>query len=87
MRHKSEFRHESLQDAKSIKELLTSISKGFSKGRLEFSDEDGELVLQPSGLLDLKVTVSEDESRHRLEVKVSWQKDREERSGGSLKVK
>lgn len=87
MRHKSEFRHESLQDAKSIKELLNAISKGFGKGKLEFSDEEGELVLQPKGLLDVKVTVSEDESRHRLELKVSWNKTHQNRADNSLKVK
>lgn len=45
MQHKSEFRHESLQDGKSIQKLLEAISKGLGKGKLEFSDDEGELAL------------------------------------------
>lgn len=87
MQHKSEFRHESLQDGKSIQKLLEAISKGLGKGKLEFSDDEGELALQPNGLLDLKITVKEDETRHKLDIRVSWNKQNKNLSDSILKVK
>ena len=67
------FRHESLQDEKSIKDLLKSLTKGFADGRLSFSDEDGEIVMEPEGLLRLKLTASKEENRHRINLRISWQ--------------
>ena len=34
------FSHESMQDAKTIKTLLSALSKGFPKGELSLGDED-----------------------------------------------
>ena len=70
---KNSFRHESLQDAKTIQEILKAITKGLAKGKLSFSDEDGEIVMEPEGLLNLKVTANQDESRHRLNIRITWQ--------------
>ncbi len=67
------FRHESLQDGKSIRDLLESITEGLADGRLVFSDEDGEIVMEPKGLLHTKLTVSKEESRHRINLRVTWQ--------------
>jgi len=80
MQEKNSFRHESLQDAKTIAELLKSITKGISRGRMTFSDEDGEIVLEPEGLLNLKVTAEQEEMRHRVNIRITWQ-PREKRKG------
>lgn len=69
------FRHESLQNRKSIKNLLKSISKGLGEGRLCFTDEDGEIVMQPEGLLNLKLTASVEENRNRINLRITWQKE------------
>jgi len=70
---KNSFRHESLQDAGTIQDILKSLSKGIAKGKLTFSDEDGEIVMEPEGLLNLKVTASEEEGRHRVNIRITWQ--------------
>jgi len=70
---KNNFRHESLQDTKTIQEILKSITKGIAKGKLSFSDEDGEIVMEPEGLLNLKVTATQDELQHRLNIRITWQ--------------
>ncbi|MES9957427.1 MAG: amphi-Trp domain-containing protein [Sedimenticola sp.] len=70
---KNSFRHESLQDSKTIQEILKSITKGIAKGKLSFSDEDGEIVMEPEGLLNLKVTASQDEYRNRINLRITWQ--------------
>ena len=72
---KSSFRHESLQDGKSIQEFLKAITTGLAKGRLQFSDEDGELIMSPEGLLNMKLTATQDESRHIIDLRISWQVD------------
>ena len=70
---KKSFRHESLQDAKSISDILQSITKAIEKGKLVFSDEDDRIVMEPEGLLQLKVTASQEDSRQRINVRISWQ--------------
>lgn len=69
------FRHESLQDTKSIRRMLKALTDGFDKGALKFSDEDGEIVLEPEGLLQLKLTASETDGRQRVNIRVTWQSD------------
>ncbi|MFO8025901.1 amphi-Trp domain-containing protein [Thiohalophilus sp.] len=76
MQHsKDNFRHESLQDSKTIQSILKAITKGLAKGELTFNDEDGEIVMHPNGLLNLKVTATQDEFKHRLNIRITWQSE------------
>ena len=50
---KRSFRHQSLQDEKSIQDILKAISSGIAKGKITFSDEDEKIVMRPEGLLEL----------------------------------
>ena len=84
---KNSFRHESLQDAGTIQDILESLSKGIARGRLTFSDEDGEIVMEPDGLLNLKVTASQDEGRHRLNIRITWQAEDKVQQKKPLRVK
>ena len=70
---KSSFRHDSLQDSATIQALLESVTDGFAKGKLTFSDEDDEIVMKPKGLLNLKLTASQEEGRQRVNIRISWQ--------------
>ncbi len=83
---KNSFRHESLQDARGLQELLKAITKGIGRGHLTFSDDNNEIVLEPQGLLNLKVTARKDEGRHRLDLRVTWQVEEKLEDGGTLKV-
>jgi amphi-Trp domain-containing protein len=74
---KKSFRHESLQDAKSIQGILKAVSQGIGKGRLNLSDEDDEMVLEPDGLLHLKLTANQEENRHRINLRITWQSEGE----------
>ena len=85
---KKSFRHQSLQDEKSIQDILKSITSGISKGKITFSDEDEKIVMRPEGLLDLKVTASQEENRNRFNIRISWQvDDSREKKKKSLSVK
>jgi len=70
---KRSFRHQSLQDEKSIQEILKAISSGIAKGKITFSDEDEKIVMRPEGLLELKVTATQEDNRNRFNIRVSWQ--------------
>lgn len=82
-----QFRHQSLQDADSIEQILRAVSDGLAKGKLRFGDDDGELLLHPRGLLDLRLTAEEDDGRQRISLRVSWQKsDKKSAQGKSLRI-
>jgi len=70
---KKSFRHESLQDAASIQEILLAISEGIAKGKVSFSDSDDKIMMRPEGLLHMTVTASQEEDRDRISIRVSWQ--------------
>ena len=72
---KSTFRHESLQDCDSVKNLLQAITNGLANGKLNFSDEDGEIQMLPKGLLHLNMKASIEEGRNSLKLSVRWQDD------------
>jgi amphi-Trp domain-containing protein len=72
---KNSFRHESLQDNKTIQDILKSITNGFAKGKLAFSDDEGEIVMEPEGLLKLKVVASQDDIRHRVNIRIAWESE------------
>ena len=85
---KKNFRHQSLQDEKSIQEILTAITSGIAKGKITFSDEDEKIVMRPEGLLDLKVTATQEDNRNRFNIRISWQvDDSREKKKKSLSVK
>ncbi|VAX13658.1 hypothetical protein MNBD_GAMMA24-650 [hydrothermal vent metagenome] len=85
---KKSFRHESLQDAETIQGLLKSIARGFARGELVFSDEDDEIIMQPEGLMNLKVTSNQEENRHSINIRITWQTENNSRKKNkSLRIK
>lgn len=86
--NKKRFKHESLQDTDTIRELLKAITKGIAKGKISFSDEDNEMIMEPQGLLNLKLSASQEENRNRLAIRISWQtEDTKQKPHKPLRVK
>jgi amphi-Trp domain-containing protein len=86
LEHQNRFRHDSLEDRKSIQRYLKAITKGLASGELTFSDDGGEITLRPDGLINLKIVASEDDSRHRLDIRLSWDSQADQTDRGALKV-
>jgi amphi-Trp domain-containing protein len=86
LQRKNRFRHESIEDAKTIQGYLKAITKGIEKGELIFSDDQGSIELYPEGLLNLKVIASEDDTKNRLEIRVTWSTNEVPLDNGSLKI-
>ncbi|UCB54687.1 MAG: amphi-Trp domain-containing protein [Thiotrichales bacterium] len=81
-----DFRHESMQDRETIVELLSSLQQGLEKGTLRFSDEDNEIVLEPSGLLNLAIKASSNAELNVLDVRISWQGSKADKLKKQLKI-
>jgi len=80
------FCHESLQDAETIVELLSSLQQGLSKGTLRFSDDNDEITLKPSGLLNLTVKASSDSGLNVLDMRISWSSNKPKKLKKELKI-
>jgi len=66
------FRHESLQDRKTIKALLNALTKGIGAGEITLSDGDGDLTLPVEGLLTLRIKADRSEGACRVDLRISW---------------
>ena len=82
----NDFRHESLQDRETIVDILSSLQQGLSKGTLKFSDEDNEITLKPSGLLNLKIKASGSNELNVLDLRISWQSNKPNKMKKELKI-
>lgn len=70
--NKNRFRHDSIQNRKSVHQILDAITEGIANGRLVFSDEDDKIEMTPEDLLELKVTASQEDDRERVNIRISW---------------
>ncbi len=82
-----EFQHESLQDLKSIGEYLRAIIEGLETGTIDLSDDSGELVLHPGGLIGLELRAKRKGNRAKLVVELAWSEDKGKTRGDSLRVR
>lgn len=83
---KSTFKHESLQSRKSIQDILKALTKGIGKGVVELTDDEGDIILEPEGLLNLKISARKEDSHNRLDIRIRWQTEEEEPKQKSLSV-
>jgi amphi-Trp domain-containing protein len=82
----AEFKHESLQDSKSIADYLKSLLEAIEAGHLELQDDDGQLTLHPSGLLGLELRAQRRGGHARLVLALSWTEHEGKTQGASLRV-
>lgn len=68
----NDFTHESLQDAASIASYLKALQDGFAKGRIEFTEGEATLVMEPAGHLDMTIRANEDNGKCHVALTVSW---------------
>ncbi|MCP4766903.1 MAG: amphi-Trp domain-containing protein [Gammaproteobacteria bacterium] len=78
-RKKNSFRHESLQNRDSIQAILNALTEGIAKGKVSFSDDDDSISMAPDGLLNLKLIVSQEDNRNRINLRITWE-DRQKKS-------
>lgn len=81
-----EFKHESLQDLKSIGQYLKALTEGLESGRVELSDDNGQLMLHPYGLLNLELRAKRRGNRAKLQLKLTWTEEKAKTKADSLRV-
>ena len=72
MKSKTRFSHDSLLDRQATKDLLETLAKAIKKGRLEFQESEGELVLSPENLLEVSVRASDESDKQEVRIKLKW---------------
>ena len=82
-----EFKHESLQDPKSIGQYLRAIVDGLEAGHIELSDDQGKLDLEPAGLLGLEVRAKRKGSRVKFRVELGWTEDDRAARARALRIR
>ena len=82
-----DFRHQSLQDPRSLAEYLAALAEGFTKGSLQFRDDAGEIMLEPSGLIRFDLSASRKSGQQGVTLKFTWkQPDSDETDRGPLLI-
>lgn len=82
------FRHESIQNRKSVKALLEAVTKGIGKGELTLGDGTEEFAMEPGGLMTLRVRAERSEGSNRIDLRLTWTESTEAPSSkGELKVR
>jgi amphi-Trp domain-containing protein len=83
---KGTFRHESVQDRESVLAYLEAVAEGVRQGRLVLRSDVDELVVEPAGLLNLRVSVRRLDMHTRLAVTLSWADSGAVDVGGALAI-
>ena len=79
-KEENRFRHESLQNPRSIIAYLDALREGFRNGTLSFSDPHGEIDLRPQGLVRMEVQAEQKRDRSKLVLTFEWKERTSERS-------
>lgn len=82
-----QFKHESLQDLRSIGQYLKAITEGLEAGRVDLSDEHGQLTLFPTGLLTLELRAKRRGNRSKLRLELIWTEEKPKTKSESLRVR
>lgn len=86
MANEEDFRHDSIQDGRSIARVLAALIEGFEKGQLDVGSGEQSVHLEPSGLLELELQAKRKNGRSKLVLKVSWRDEASDSSADELHV-
>ncbi len=83
----TEFKHESIQDRKSIVKYLKTLWEGIDNGRIAFHSEEDEIELIPPDLMNLKLRVVHAEDRSKIILQIGWKPNEGKEKPGNLIVR
>lgn len=69
------FKHESLEDSKSIVKYLKALQEGFESEALLFCSDNRKLVLNPSGLINLEIEARRKDDDIKLSIRFRWSEE------------
>lgn len=68
----NEFTHESLQDNESIAAYLKALQDGFATGRIELTEGEATLVMEPAEHLDMTIRANKENGKCQVALTISW---------------
>jgi amphi-Trp domain-containing protein len=69
---KKQIKHESYQDAESIKQYLQQVLDGLEQGKLSLSSGDDSLMLEPHGLMRFTLSAYQSKAKHQIRITLDW---------------
>ena len=82
-----DFRHESVQDRRSIVRYLQALTAGIEQGHIELGTADNMLALDPAGMLELQVRAKRKRGKVKLSIKLNWREADDDEGGDALEIK
>jgi amphi-Trp domain-containing protein len=67
------FHHESLQDKESIGKYLNALSDGFLNGKLLFSWQEKQLLLEPQSLIKFDLETKKEGGEVKMTLRFRWE--------------
>ena len=86
MENLKDFHHESMEDRESIIKYLKTLSDGFLQGRIEFRSGQDNIVLEPTGLIQIEIKVKHHNRKSKLSVKFVWKEQLPRKKGKGLVI-
>ncbi len=86
MEEEKNFHHESVEDKDSIVKYLQTLAEGFRKKRLEFRSGQEEIILEPSGLIQVEIKVKSRGRKSKISLKFAWKDQPPRRRDGHLSI-
>ena len=83
---KLEFSHASLEDRRSIAAYVRALIEGFESGEITFTDPQGEIRLQPEGLMRFRLRAFERPEQVRVRLDISWKPGHAQPDQGPLTI-
>lgn len=72
MGDKQSFNHESVQDNQTVSQYLKALIEGFESGKVVFTSDKHQLVMQPNNLLEFAIKAKKKGQKNKLVLKFSW---------------
>lgn len=82
-----DFRHESVQDRRSIVRYLQALTAGIEQGHIELGTADNMLSLEPEGMLELQVRAKRKRGKVKLSIKLNWREADDDEGADTLEIK
>lgn len=70
---------ESLQDRESICKYLQVLKQGFEKGKINFSDHEKSIILEPHGLIKFEIKSKLKDGEVKLSLRFRWEEKEEDK--------
>jgi amphi-Trp domain-containing protein len=67
-----EFKHKTKQDTKNIGDYLHNLAEGIEKGTINLDNGVEQLVMRPSGIMEMELKTKIDGEKCKLELEIKW---------------